>query len=963
MKLKITLALCLFFLTTSLLRSQNATIRGAVFDDGNGETLPGVTILLEGTTTGTMSDFDGEFNLSVPPGTHTLRFSFISYETLYVREIVVKAGSVSFLDNLRMKEARIQLSEVVVTAEALRNSEAALLTMKQKSANVIDGISSANFRKIGDSDAASSMKRVTGVSVEGGKYVFVRGLGDRYTKTILNGMDIPGLDPDRNTLQMDIFPTQIIDNIVVMKSFTANLPADFTGGVIDIATKDFPETRSISLSVSASYNPGMHFNDDYLSYEGGKTDFLGFDDGTRAIPATENIPLFSEVIANPDGPQGQRYQQILSSFNPTLAAMKQRSFMDYSLGFSVGNQINRPKATWGYNMALSYQNKTAFYQNTEYGRYGLSGDPAVTQMDTREHRLGDYGSNSVLLGGIAGIALKKEHAKYRLNFMHLQNGESTAGVFSFTNNDQGAYFEGIQHNLEYSERSLTNLLISGKHFWAGQTWNLEWKVSPSHSAINDPDIRFTRYEIRDGQYKIGTESGFPERIWRSLSENDIASGIQAEKEMQVKGRKAKLNFGLSATIRMRDYVIRNFQVNVRNIPLTGDPNEIFAPENLWPYQGSISRGTTFETPFMPVNPNQYQADNRNTGAFASFEWSPFSRLKAILGLRSEWFVQHYTGQDQLGTNILDHAVVLDDLGFFPSANLIYTVNEHQNLRVNYAKTVARPSFKELSYAEIFDPVSGRVFIGGLFRDANDVSGIVYWDGNLQSTNIQNIDLRWESFGTAGQTLSAGAFYKYFSKPIEFVQYATQTGAFQPRNVGDAKVIGLELEVRQKLDPLGAILQKFVFSSNITWTYSQIKLSKTEYDSRVANARTGQTISEYRSMAGQSPFIVNAGLGYEGGESGILKQLEAGLYYNVQGKTLEMAGIVDRPDIFTKAFHSLNFNLNQSFGKDKRYKIGVKVENILNQKRESVYSSYKADDQLYTRIQQGTSFHVRLGIQW
>ncbi|MCU0371575.1 MAG: TonB-dependent receptor, partial [Bacteroidales bacterium] len=204
------------------------------------------------------------------------------------------------------------------------------------------------------------------------------------------------------------------------------------------------------------------------------------------------------------------------------------------------------------------------------------------------------------------------------------------------------------------------------------------------------------------------------------------------------------------------------------------------------------------------------------------ELSPFNRMKLIAGLRAEKFVQHYTGQDQLGYNVLDNATVIDDLDFFPSVNLIYSITPQQNFRLSYAKTIARPSFKELSYAEIFDPITGRVFIGGLFRDANDVSGIEYWDGDLQSTDIHNIDLRWEWFGTTGQTYSVSGFYKYFSNPIEIVQFATQTGAFQPRNVGDGQVIGAEFEMRQRFGFISEGLDKFSIIANVTWASSQCR---------------------------------------------------------------------------------------------------------------------------------------------
>jgi hypothetical protein len=267
MRLFYTIVIILF--TSSLIHAQTGFIRGTVFDDSNGESLPGSTVAVDGTTTGTITDLDGNFNIKIAPGVYTLKVSFISYETLVISDIEVKAGDVTILDNVRLSESKIELGEVVVTAKEIRNTEAALNTIKMKSANLLDGISASSLRKIGDSDAAASMKRVPGVSVEGGRYVYVRGLGDRYTKTVLNGVDVPGLDPDRNTIQMDLFPTNIIDNLLVHKSFSAELPADFTGGVIDIEVKDFPEEQTGKVSIGAGFNPNYHFNGDFLTYEGG----------------------------------------------------------------------------------------------------------------------------------------------------------------------------------------------------------------------------------------------------------------------------------------------------------------------------------------------------------------------------------------------------------------------------------------------------------------------------------------------------------------------------------------------------------------------------------------------------------------------------------------------------------------------------------------------------------------------
>ncbi len=543
MRSKKKLLLFIFTVLAAIIHAQTGFIRGTVYDDATGDVLPGVTLFLEGTTTGALTDLDGKFNIKAPAGIYTLRVSYISYETLNIKDVGVKTGEVTLLDDLRLKETTIELAEVTITAQGVRNTESALITMKRKSATLMDGISAASFRKIGDSDAAASMKRVTGLSVEGGKYVYVRGLGDRYTKTILNGVDIPGLDPDRNTIQLDLFPTNIIDNIIVHKSFSADLPADFTGGVIDINIKDFPEEKQGNISLSLGYNPYFHFNDQYLTYKGGGTDFLGFDDGTRKIPATSDIPLFSQVVGDPYGAEGKRYRQILESFNPNMAAYNTMSMMDYSLGASFGNQVPVKKTTLGYNLALSYKSNTEFFRNAEYGRYGLSSDPDNYEMEVREFQKGDFGTHSVLWSALAGFAVKTSGSKYRLNLLHLQNGESKAGIFDYTGSDQGSEFSGFQHNLEYGERSITNLLIDGKTTFPKSKWTLEWKVSPTLANMQDPDIRFTRYISEGGKYLINTESGFPERIWRELKETNIVGLVNITKEFMFRKEKAQVKYG------------------------------------------------------------------------------------------------------------------------------------------------------------------------------------------------------------------------------------------------------------------------------------------------------------------------------------------------------------------------------------------------------------------------------------
>jgi len=940
--------------------AQQGTIRGSVIEDATGEPMFAVTVVIQGTTQGATTDFDGKFEIKADPGTYNLQVSFVSYKKVIIEDVEVKAGEVTLLENIRMYEDVETLEEVVVSAEVIKTTEEALLTVKKKSANLIDGISAANFRKIGDSNAAAAVKRVPGVSIEGGKYVYVRGLGDRYTKSILNGMDIPGLDPDRNTLQMDIFPTNVIDNIIVLKTFTPELPADFTGGVVDITTKDFPEEKIAKVSIGGTYNPSMHFNSDYLSYEGGQTDFLGFDDGTREIPTDrqENIPTRGQAIN--DMNTGARYNRLLRNFDPTLAAMRENSFMDYSLGLAFGNQRAAGKFTLGYNVSLTYKNTTEYFEGAEYTRYAKDNDESVIPMEAREIQRGDFGVNNVLIGGLAGFSAKTDRSQLSLNVLHLQNGESKAGIFTYLGRDQGSNFDAFQHNLEYSERSITNLLLKGDHYFDNSNWVLEWKVSPTRSVINDPDIRFTRYRTDNDGFTMGTESGLPERIWRFLDETNLASRVDLTRKYQALGNSAKLRFGVGYTIKQRDYEIQNFQVFPGNgLDLTGNPNELFRPNNLW--ANNYTEGVYVNPLFIPNNPNKFNSENSNLAFYISNEMSLSEKLRTIVGVRAEQFNQLYTGLNQNNEQFNDLEVI-DGLDFFPSVNFIYALKESQNVRLSYSSTIARPSFKEASFATILDPITGRTFIGGLFPDVNPATGETVWDGNLRETNINNFDLRWEMFQPGGQTFAVSAFFKTFKNPIEIVQYVQATNNFQPRNVGDGQVLGLELELRKNLNFISDKLSEFSFNTNITVTDSRIDMSATEYQSRLDNARTDaegnviESVDDTRVMAGQAPYIINAGLQYAGFENG----LEVGLFYNVQGETLLFVGIADRPDIFSVPFHSLNLNLNKSFGPDDRMSANFSVSNILNDDREEIFKSFGAENEFFTRLQPGVAIGFGFG---
>lgn len=959
--------LLLTFITLSV-SAQQGTIRGTVIEDESGFEVMFANVLVLETSGGTTTDLDGKFSIDIEPGVYSLKISYVGFQELTVEGIEVKAGEVTVLGNIRLLEEGLELEEVVITASAIRTTEAALMTIKKKSPAMLDGISSSLMKLTGDATAVEAAKRVTGVSIEGGKYVYVRGLGDRYSKTTMNGVDVPGLDPDRNTLQMDIFPTNLINNIVVSKNFTADMPADFTGGLLNIETKDFPDDKIVSVSLSLGYNPAMNLNSDYLTYEGGDTDFLGFDDGTRELPDGADaavVPTPVSVI------QGQFTEQeatdFISSFNPTLGAKKETSLLDFSASLSLGNQKklggdDADKGTLGYIFSLSYKNDYTFYDDVFYGEYQRLADPGTYELEYANTQPGQIGERNILVGILGGLAYKKAASKYRLTAMRLQNGESRAAQFSIDNNGSAVGQSGYvakSDNLEYNQRSLTNILLNGTHVLGDKGWEIDWRLSPTLSTSDDPDIRRSAFSISETNIYINAgEGGNPSRIWRSLSELNAVGKVDISKDYTFKGEDAKLKFGGSYTFKERDYEILSYDVQFfggsQSFP-SGNPDDILVPEKIYPI-GNIY----YQTGNIEPNPNEYNSTVNNTAFYVSNEANLFPNLKTILGVRAENFVQRHTGRDVIYAqgnedgNNLDDEKVLDALDFFPSVNLIYSLQEDMNIRAAYSRTIARPSFKELSFAQIIDPVSGRIFNGSLFPYED-------WGGQLVETRIDNIDLRWELFQERGQIFSVSAFYKSFDKPIELVRIPeAQTSAeFQPRNVGDGQLYGVEVEVRKSLGFLSPSLDNFGVNGNVTFVQSEIDMTDAEYSARKNFERKGETIERTREMAGQAPYVVNAGITYKNLDAG----LDAGLFYNVKGETLEVISSGLYPDVYFKPFHSLNFSINKRLGADQNTAIDFKVSNILNSELERVYSSYQAEDQIYSKFAPGISFGLGISHQF
>ncbi|KRP08761.1 MAG: TonB-dependent receptor, partial [Sphingobacteriales bacterium BACL12 MAG-120813-bin55] len=642
-----------------------------------------------------------------------------------------------------------------------------------------------------------------------------------------------------------------------------------------------------SFSFGTSFNPYVHLNSDFLSYEGGNLDFLGFDDGTRALPAgaeSNNIPT---PIS---GASPEDVNAFVRSFNPTLAATQQTSLLDFSGSFSIGNMIDLNKGgsesrKLGYMASLSYKSEYRFYNEAFFGEYQRYTNPDSLNMRFATTQDGQLGEQSVLAGALLGIAYKTDLSKLKLTVMHLQNGENRAGKFAIVNDGAAVGQSGylaFSDNLEYNQRSLTNIFVGGTHVFPEKRFELEWKISPTLSYSNDPDIRKTAFSYDPNTdiylFQAGN-GGNPSRIWRELSEINLPSYLDGTYKHQLFNEDAKFKAGLSYIYKTRDYQILSYDVQFFGLqsPWEPDASQVLDPINLFP---SSINNIYYQSGNVTPNPNQYNANISNLGAYVTEEFMPLKNLKLILGVRMEDYAQRHTGRDQAyasgdtinGRN-LENEVVLSSTRLFPSSSLIFYATEKQNVRAAYSRTIARPSFKELSFAQILDPVTNRFFNGSFFK-YND------WDGELVETNINNYDLRWEYFLERGQIISVSAFYKQFENPIELVRIAEQqtTTEIQPRNVGQGSVLGMEFELIKNLGFIAAALHNFTLNANMTIVQSAIDMTDNEFNSRKGFERTGETIDNTRPMAGQAPYFINAGLVYSSNDLG----MDIGLFYNVKG---------------------------------------------------------------------------------
>ena len=931
--------IALILLSTNFTFSQSV-ITGKVIDGEFNELLPFANVLLltaEGENIdGTSTDFDGAFTFEVLKGTYILEFSFVGYDSKRITDVIVGQNE-EYTLTATLLPASNSLDEVIVTTTAKNNTEASVLLIQKRAVNLIDGLSAQSIQKTGDSDLASAIKRIPGVSVQDGKFVYVRGLGDRYSKTLLGGLEVPGLDPDKNTLQLDIFPTNLLDNILISKSASADLNSDFTGGIVDVILKDFSVLPEYSFSIRGSYNPDMNLNDNFIGNENEAFNFLGFDNGyfDNPLSSKQEIP-FPETFNIGQSVLTRFLTQKLES---TMDASRFQSFLNYSIGATASNQYNLSDTkSIGYIASLSLKRDYEYYESFFNGT--VEKENINKPLEPYSEQVGEFGQVKNLGSALLGISLKTTNSKYKLNLLAIKSGESGAIKGNYKEFIENPY-NGDASILTYTDRNILSLPFSSQHIFNGGNSSLDIKIAPSIARVYDKDFKKTVFEIAPNGNKLISPNTTqnPTRLWRSLKEDVISSKIQYNLDLKGEKIQGKIKFGSSFTYKQRDFETDDYRIAYRGLSsvLGGDANNILAPNFI--YDLDTNQGSYIKGDFQRTN--QYESSGQTFAGFISSELILSDKWKSTIGLRFENYLVKYTGEN-IEAIKFNNEKLIDTKDLYPSLNVIRTINDDRNLRISYSKTTARPTFKEISAAQIYDPITERYFVG---------------NPDVNPTYINNFDLRYESYSDGNQIFAISTFYKQFIDPIEITAFdANQPSVFIVRNNEEASVYGIELEYRK--DILNNDNHKLSLNLNTSVIQSIQTMSDAEYQGRLIS-NPDKEIDDSRELQGQSPYLINLGLVYNLFE----KNIEIGSYYNVQGKTLEVVGIGNLPDVYTLPFHNLNLNISKSFGKNLDQSLTFKAENLLNSKRESEYDYYNIETSPFSIYNPGQSFSLGYSIKF
>jgi len=831
---------------------QTGKVTGRVVDAQTGAGLSDVGIQVVGTTIGTLSGVDGRFTIpGVTAGTVTLQARRIGYQPKSVTGLQLSSGQ-TLVQDVSLAVATTVLSATVVTANVERGSVNAALDRQRTSTSVVNSVTSEQIQKSPDSDAAQAVGRVSGVTVQDGKYVFVRGLGERYTTTSLNGARIPSPEPERKVVPLDLFPAGLIQTITTSKTFTPDQAGDFSGASVNIETREFPGRRVVSYSSSVGFNDAVTGRQT-LSAPTTGLEWLGFAGSERNLP---------RVLRAGGDPESQVERNMFSrSLRNSWSPNRQSGAPNYSASGSVGGQDPLFGQTIGYVGSVSYSLSQEVRKNEirSTTQSGQNSEPLEIN-----HFEGSTGRQSVLLGGL-------------LNLSTLVGGRTRVAVnntYSRTADNEARRDEGLleklgggtltqRTQLKFVERTIRSNQLKVEHS-AGTRHNVDVNITSSGVSRREPDradVAYARQDLpRGGLGPFALLENANDAARRTFSDLEEGS-INAELNYAFsfgEAEQSRLKFGGSFRSTNRDAVLRQFALRAIGGVLTAEQRSL-PPEQL--LDGRFMQDTSDAFTFLPTSDGgSYDAADRVSAGYAMSEYALTERIRVVGGARVEKTDLRVHSEPTAGNRVTSR---LDNLDVLPSLAVNVKVTETGSLRLSATQTLSRPEYRELS------PVTSTGLIG---------EGLQKGDSSLRRSLIQNYDARYEWYPNPGEVLSFGVFAKRFDDPIERIEEAT-SGEPQTSwvNTDGAENFGAEVEVRKGLGAFWQRLEPLTLFANATVMRSQIRLG-------------GDTLSastnDERPMVGQAPYVINTGLTYasRGGRA------SATVLYNRVGERIVAAAV-------------------------------------------------------------------------
>ncbi len=875
-----------------------ADIRGRVVDKATREALIGATVQLADGR-GVVTDVDGNFTINGLDRSrkYALTVKYVSYKTVEIKGVQPQKQSSRDTLTVEMESDEQKLGEVTVTGMVRRTTEAAMIMEAKKSELVVSNISAQEIKRTQDNNAGEVIRRVPGVSLIDDKFVMVRGLSQRYNNVWINGGAVPSSEADSRAFSFDIIPSGQIDNLVIVKSPAPEYPADFSGGFIQINTKDIPTENHFSVTVGGNWNDATSFSD-FLYAKGSGTDFLGFDNGMRSLQGGINGSLRSL--------SAEKSVDLLNNgFNNDWTVKTKRPAGDLKLGAELAHRWTLGGNRLGLIGALNYTNEYRAYTgmlNNLFGVYDVTHD----QSNYLRHSVDNQYNNNVRIGALLNITLLSKGGNSRYELKNIFNQLATdrytwrTGFNAQSDNEQNAEYY-------YRSRTTYNVQLTGRHTLPSD--KVEWSGSYSFANRRMPDRR--RYRVDDSQTTDGVMQLITgndiNREFTQLDEHILSANVNDAHTFTFGSFKPVLKVGAYGEYRTRDYVTRelfyNWEPSNTSLLPSGFRNmDIPALLSDSRYFGNGGLYLLEE----PHKRNDYSGNNTLGAGYAAASL-PFGKLSVYAGVRFEY------NQMELISNTQDNAVshkstYYRNSDLFPSLNATYRFSDAHQLRLSYGKSVNRPEFREVSPSVYYD-----------FDLASSVMG----NASLKPCYIHNIDLRYEFYPSRGEQITLAGFFKHFDNPIEWT-YTVSGGTdliYSYENAESANNIGLELDVRKTLDFIG--LPGFSISANGALIHSRV------------NFPSGSR-NESRAMQGQSPYLINGGLLYRNDKA----QLNVALLYNRIGKRLIGVGRSEGstgsednarvPDSYEMPRNSLDLSVSKKF-LDGRLEVKANIRDILGEK--------------------------------